>query len=80
MKKAKGTHILTWYGSHADKKGSCEMASYGAALKAADFWEKITPGGSAVITRVLYNTFSNSEKWHYDASKWVKKIKPHKAG
>lgn len=65
MKKGKGAFVIEWYGSHANKEGSAEMESYAMALKVGSFWERITPGGSVIISRILYNTFSNAEKWSY---------------
>lgn len=75
MRKPKGALLIEWYDELGHKVGSCERQSYTMGEKIAALWESKQPGNSVVISRILYNTKSNSDKWQYIPSKHKKKVK-----
>jgi len=65
MRKEKGILLIEWYDELSHKAGECERDSYVTGKKFADLWESKHPGNSVVISRILYNTNCNNDKWGY---------------
>jgi len=65
MRKPTGILLIEWYDGFGHKVGSCERESYIIGKKIADLWESKHPGNSVVISHILYNTHSKSDKWEY---------------
>ena len=65
MRKPRGTLLIEWYDDLGHKVGSCERDSYTTGRKIADLWESKHQDNSVVISRILYNTKSNNDKWTY---------------
>lgn len=65
MRKERGKILIEWYDEYSHKVGECERKNYAIAIKIADFWESKHPKNSVVISHIMYNTHSNSDKWEY---------------
>lgn len=65
MNKSTGKIIIEWYDDHGHKEGSSGCESYIHAVKIAKLWESKVPGNNVIVSRVLYNTRSNNDKWEY---------------
>lgn len=65
MRQETGKFIIKWYDKFGAKQGKCTAESFGQSSKIAHLWESLGPGNNVVITRVLYNTILNNNKWDY---------------
>jgi len=72
MNKSTGKIIIEFYDDHASKVKTMEETSYILAKVLVTDWEKRDERNSAIISRILYNTFSNSDKWEYKNDKKTK--------
>ena len=69
MRKETGSLIIEWYDELGHKAGSCVRDSLHIGEKIATLWESKHPGNSVVISRILYNTHANNNKWDYNTER-----------
>jgi len=66
MQKEKGKIIIECYDKYGHKvKDIGDQTGYVNALSLGQDWEKRNEGNNVVISRILYNTVCNNDKWSY---------------
>ena len=65
MKKITGHNLIELYDEYGNKVKSKKetTGSYILSLAIAKKWENKKAGNTAVISRVLYNSIDNNDKW-----------------